>query len=73
MRGIPLLRGKNHLVGTGIEPSSPPREGAVGDDVVMAGAHEHHVLPTVLAHVPVHRGGIRKRQILAYSQSSEKT
>ena len=63
--GGPLLWGYDNLVGIGIEPRSPPAEGAVGDDVVMATAHQVHVLPAFAAMIPIHIDSILKRQVAA--------
>ena len=63
--GSPLSWCHHYFVGMRVEPGTPPAEGAVGDDVVVAAAHEVHVLPAVGAAVPVHVDGIVQRQVLA--------
>ena len=48
-----------------VQPCAPPGEGAVANDIVVAQAHQHHVLPTVLSRVPVNEYRILQGDVRA--------
>ena len=54
----PDIRDRHNFVRIGIEPGSPPTEGAVGDDIVLADAHQIHVEITARALVVVNIGNV---------------
>lgn len=59
----PTGRGHHDFVAARVEPSSPPRERAIANDMVAAATHEQHVLPTLVGLVPRDKGGILERQM----------
>ena len=53
----PVARRDDHLSRTTIQPCAPPTEGAVGNDVVLAQAHQVHVVVSLVIVVDVVRVG----------------
>ena len=73
----PGFWGDDNFVFMRIQPGAPPAECAVGDDIMMAQAHQLHIPETALPCIPIYkdklmRGG-GEMYFLHHGISSEKT
>lgn len=60
---MPEMRSDHFLPLVPVQPSPPPTEGTVGDDIVLALRHQPHVKRAVFARIPVYESCIIRRQM----------
>ena len=63
--GRPAVGRQHHLVLVPIQPCAPPRAGAVANNIVVAETHQQHILPAILARVPVNEHRILEWDVRA--------